>query len=355
VLIFVGLGAVFAIVYWVRSRGRPRLNIAEPRGATGPAGSLVLPVAVGDYSGQSDRGRIVAAALSKRFGSVRAVDGLSFRVEPGRVTGFLGPNGAGKTTTLRMILGLVAPTGGSVTIGGLRYAELVRPARHVGAVLETETAHPGRSGRDHLRVLCQAAGIPGARVGEVLALVGLAGAADRKVKEYSLGMRQRLGIAAALLGDPQVLILDEPANGLDPEGIHWLRDVLTTLAAAGRTVLISSHLLAEMQQLADDVIIIAAGRVLAQGTLTDVIGGLTAPTRTLVRTNDVAALRAALGDKAEITSTADGSFCVTGVDTLTIGVAAHAAGIVLEQLTTQQPDLEEAFLTLTRSMTEARS
>jgi ABC-2 type transport system ATP-binding protein len=320
----------------------------------------VVPVAVTSFSGEADRGRIVATGLSKAFGTHRAVDGLSFDVEPGRVTGFLGPNGAGKTTTLRMILGLVAPTQGSVTIGGLRYAELVRPARRVGAVLESETAHPGRSGLNHLRVLCQASGIPRARADEVLDLVGLAGVADRKVRTYSLGMRQRLGIAAALLGDPQVLILDELANGLDPEGIRWLRDLLTVLAAAGRTVLISSHLLAEMQQLADDVIIIAGGRVVAQGSLADVVSGLIGPTRTLVRTGDLAGLRAALGDTAalggpvEITPAADGGVWVTGVDTQAIGVAAHAAGIVLEQLATQQPDLEDAFLTLTRSTTEAR-
>jgi ABC-2 type transport system ATP-binding protein len=231
----------------------------------------------------------------------------------------------------------------------------MRPARQVGAVLETEMAHPGRSGRNHLRVLCQAAGIPQARAGEALTLVGLAGAADRKVKGYSLGMRQRLGIAAALLGDPQVLILDEPANGLDPEGIRWLRELLTLLAGSGRTVLVSSHLLAEMQHLADDVIIIAGGRLVAEGPMASVVGRLVTPARTLVRTPDLAGLRTELGERAEITPAAEGAVYVTGVDTQTIGATAQRAGITLEQLTTQQPDLEEAFLRLTRTATEAPS
>ena len=354
-LILVALGVIVGVFYWTRSRTRSRSASPEPSVTAGPAGALVVPVAVTSFSEQSDRGRIVAVGLSKTFGTVQAVDGLSFEVQPGRVTGFLGPNGAGKTTTLRMILGLTVPTEGSATIGGVRYADLIRPARRVGAVLETETAHPGRSGRNHLRVLCQAAGIPRARVGEVLTLVGLAGTADRKVKGYSLGMRQRLGIAAALLGDPQVLILDEPANGLDPQGIRWLRELLTLLAAAGRTVLVSSHLLAEVQQLAHDVIIIAGGHVVAQGTMASVVGRLVAPERTLVRTRDLAGLRTMLGERAEITPAADGAVYVTGVDTQTIGAAAQLAGITLEQLATQQPDLEEAFLTLTREATEVPS
>jgi ABC-2 type transport system ATP-binding protein len=347
------LAIVVGVFYWRRSRSRPA--ISPPPVDDGPAGALVVPVAVRSFAGQADRGRIVVAGLSKRFGAARVVDGLSFEVRPGRVTGLLGPNGAGKTTTLRMILGLATPTEGSATIGGVRYAGLTRPARQVGAVLETEMAHPGRSGRNHLRVLCQAAGIPQARAGEALTLVGLAGAADRKVKGYSLGMRQRLGIAAALLGDPQVLILDEPANGLDPEGIRWLRELLTLLAGAGRTVLVSSHLLAEMQHLADDVIIIAGGRLVAEGPMASVVGRLVTPARTLVRTPDLAGLRTELGERAEITPAAEGAVYVTGVDTQTIGATAQRAGITLEQLTTQQPDLEEAFLRLTRTATEAPS
>ena len=198
--------------------------------------------------------------LSKRFGDVAAVDDLSFVAREGAVTGFLGPNGAGKTTTLRMLLGLVAPTGGTATIGGKRYAELAAPSRHVGAVLETDAFHPGRRARNHLRVLAMAAGLPLTRVDEVLAEVGLADAGHRRVKGFSLGMRQRLGLASALLGEPQVLILDEPANGLDPEGVHWLREFLRAFADAGGTVLVSSHLLAEVAQTVDDVVIIARGR-----------------------------------------------------------------------------------------------
>ena len=188
------------------------------------------------------------------------MDDLSFRVRGGRVTGFLGPNGAGKTTTLRMLLGLVTPTAGTATFGGRRYVDLADPIRHVGAVLEASSAHRGRTGRNHLRMICRAAGLPDSRADEMLAVVGLTPAAKRKFKGYSLGMKQRLGIAAAMLGDPRVLILDEPANGLDPEGIRWMRDLLKALAAEGRTVLVSSHLLGEMQQLADDVVIVAAGQ-----------------------------------------------------------------------------------------------
>src|SRR5688572_29729487 len=208
-------------------------------------------------------GQIVVSGLTKQYKRVRAVDNLSFEVQPGRVTGFLGPNGAGKTTTLRMLLNLVRPTAGTATIGGHRYADLTHPVQTVGAVLEASSAHKARSGRNHLRVIATSAGLPTERVDEVLDLVGLTPAAKRKFKGYSLGMRQRLGIAAALLGDPHVLILDEPANGLDPEGIRWMRDLLQKLAAEGRTVLVSSHLLSEMELLADDVVIIAAGKLVA--------------------------------------------------------------------------------------------
>ncbi len=210
-------------------------------------------------------GQIVVSGLTKQFPKVRAVDDLSFTVEPGRVTGFLGPNGSGKTTTLRMMLNLVTPTAGGSTISGSRYADLAEPLGTVGAVLEASSAHKGRTGRNHLRIVCAAAGYPLRRADEVLDLVGLNSAAKRKFKGYSLGMRQRLGIAAAMLGDPRVLILDEPANGLDPEGIRWMREFLRAFAAQGRTVFVSSHLLSEMEQLADDLIIIAAGRMVSQG------------------------------------------------------------------------------------------
>jgi ABC-2 type transport system ATP-binding protein len=217
-------------------------------------------------------GRIVVSGLTKRYGDVTVVDDVSFAAEPGRVTGFLGPNGAGKTTTLRMLLGLVEPSSGAGRIGPYRYVEIERPVLTVGAVLEANGAHEGRTGRNHLRVLCRASGLPLARADEVLAAVGLAAAANRNVRGYSLGMRQRLGVAAALLGNPQVLILDEPGNGLDPQGIRWIRELLRALAASGRTVLVSSHQLAEVEQLVDDLVVIAAGQVVASGPLESVIG-----------------------------------------------------------------------------------
>jgi ABC-2 type transport system ATP-binding protein len=211
--------------------------------------------------------QISVRGLTKMFGDIRAVDGLTFEVPVGRVTGFLGPNGAGKTTTLRMLLGLVRPTGGTTLIGGRQYAELAGPRRIVGAVLEATGFHPGRTGRNHLRISAHASGIDAGRVGEVLDLVGLSRDADRRVGGYSLGMRQRLGLAAALLGDPQVLILDEPGNGLDPAGMAWLRGLLRDLAARGHTVLVSSHVLAEIAQTVDQIVIISVGRLRYAGTL----------------------------------------------------------------------------------------
>ena len=212
---------------------------------------------------------IECRSLTKRYGDVVAVDGISFTLERGTVTGFLGPNGAGKTTALRLLLGLAEPTSGGALVFGRRYRELEQPLRRVGAVLESGDYHPSRNGRDHLRVLALAAEIPPARVEEVLELVGLGRAATRRVRTYSLGMRQRLGVAAALLGDPELLILDAPANGLDPAGVRWLRTFLRDLAAAGRTVLVSSHLLAEVAQTVDQVLIIDHGRLLAQGPLNE--------------------------------------------------------------------------------------
>jgi ABC-2 type transport system ATP-binding protein len=293
------------------------------------------------------QGRIEVRGLTKEYRGVRAVDDLSFTVEPGRVTGFLGPNGAGKTTTLRMLLDLVEPTAGTATIGGIRYADLDQPIRRVGAVLEAGAAHKDRTGRDHLRIVCLSAGIPLARADEVLELVGLGVAASRTFRGYSLGMRQRLGVAAALLGDPQVLILDEPANGLDPEGIRWMRDLLRTLATQGRTILVSSHLLGEMAQLADDLVIVAAGRLAAQGTLASVIGSITYLGRTLVRTPELEKLAAVLGGDTVVTPAGDGGAYITGADAVAIGDAALRAGVVIHQLVTQLPDLEAAFLELT--------
>jgi ABC-2 type transport system ATP-binding protein len=250
---------------------RPRREI--PRSAPGEPG-----VQAREYDSRTipaelrPLGRIAVRGLTKAYDGVTVVDDVSFTAEPGRVTGFLGPNGAGKTTTLRMLLGLVRPGGGEALIGRSRYGELARPVIVVGAVLEASGAHEGRSGRDHLRVLCRAAGLPESRAEEVLAAVGLAAVGDRKVRGYSLGMRQRLGVAAALLGDPQVLVLDEPGNGLDPAGIRWIRSLLRSLADSGRTVLVSSHQLAEVEQLADDLVVIAAGRVVAAGPADTVIG-----------------------------------------------------------------------------------
>jgi ABC-2 type transport system ATP-binding protein len=211
-------------------------------------------------------------SLTKRFGELIAVDDLTFSLRSGTVTGFLGPNGAGKTTTLRLLLGLAEPTAGEALVFGRRYRDLDHPARRIGAVLESADFHPGRSGRDHLRVLALAAGIPASRVQEVLELVELDTAADRRVRTYSLGMRQRLGLAAALLGDPDLLVLDEPANGLDPAGVHWLRRLLRRLAGQGRTVLVSSHLLAEAAQTVDLLVIVDRGRRVASGRLEELTG-----------------------------------------------------------------------------------
>jgi ABC-2 type transport system ATP-binding protein len=296
---------------------------------------------------------IVVSGLTKLYKNVRAVDDLTFTVSPGRVTGFLGPNGAGKTTTLRMVLNLVRPTAGTTTIGGRRYADLTDPIRKVGAILEASGAHRGRTGRNHLRMLCDAAGVPIGRADDVLTMVGLTPAADRKFKGYSLGMRQRLGIAAALLGDPDVLILDEPANGLDPEGIRWMRELLKSLADEGRTVLVSSHLLSEMELLADDVVIIAAGKLVRQGPVADVIksaGGA----QLLVRTPRPDALIAELGSAITATHTDDGALRIVGADGPTIGAAAMRVGAEIHELTVERPDLENVFLQLTAGKADIR-
>ncbi|MEV4542827.1 ABC transporter ATP-binding protein [Micromonospora echinaurantiaca] len=300
-------------------------------------------------------GQIVVSGLTKQYKNVRAVNDLSFTVEPGRVTGFLGPNGAGKTTTLRMLLNLVTPTAGVATIGGRRYADLTDPLRHVGAVLEASSAHKGRTGINHLRVICAAAGLPKQRADEALALVGLTPAAKRKFKGYSLGMKQRLGIAAAMLGDPRVLILDEPANGLDPEGIRWMRGFLKGLAQQGRTVLVSSHLLSEMQLLADDVVIIAAGQLVRQGPVDQVIGSMAQGVRVRVRTPQAEALTAALkAESATVDVDEHGTLLVGAVDAPTVGRVALAAGVELHELTTERPDLERVFLELTAGKADIR-
>jgi ABC-2 type transport system ATP-binding protein len=286
--------------------------------------------------------RIDVSGLTKRFGSVTALHELSFSVEPGVVTGFLGPNGAGKTTTLRCLLGLVAPTAGTATIGGRAYRDLERPLLTVGAALEAADFHPGRSARAHLQVIALAAGIPLARVEVLLAQVGLSEFAKRRVGGYSLGMRQRLALAQALLGDPSVLLLDEPANGLDPAGIAWLRQFLRALAAEGRTVLVSSHVLPEVQQTVDEVVVITRGRLVRQGSLASLDAG---PRAVLVRSPTPEALREALAPYPM--SEVDGRLRVEGCTTDVVGHLAHERGVELHELTAEASDLEQTFLDLT--------
>ncbi|HEX5027726.1 MAG TPA: ATP-binding cassette domain-containing protein [Gaiellaceae bacterium] len=288
---------------------------------------------------------IEVRGLTKRYGSTTAVHDLSFTVEAGRVTGFLGPNGAGKSTTMRVILGLVHPSSGTTSVLGRPYRELDRPERHVGALLETFDAHPGRSGRSHLRVLALAGGIPRSRVDEVLTLVELTGASKRRVKGYSLGMRQRLGLAAALLADPEVLVLDEPANGLDPQGIRWLRDFLRALAAEGRTILVSSHVLAEVAQTVDDVVIIHRGRLVQQAAMAEV--DAMAARATLVRSPDAPRLVSLLTAAGLDAALAGDDRITVQAPSERVGEIAAAGGVVLHELTAQRASLEEVFLELT--------
>jgi len=288
--------------------------------------------------------------LHKRFGSVSAVKGLSFQVEAGRVTGFLGPNGAGKSTTLRALLGLVRPSAGTATFAGRRYHELERPSAHVGAVLEDAAFHPGRTARNHLRVLAAAGEHPAGRVDEVLSIVGIADAADRRVKGYSMGMRQRLAIDAALLGDPQVLILDEPTNGLDPPGISWMRELLRHQAAGGRAVLISSHLLAEVAQSVDDVVVIAHGELRGHGTLEQVLGGDEGPA-TEVRAQDPERLAGALERRGHVVERTGEDLLVLGVAPEQVGAIAAEEQVVVLGLAPRARSLEAAFLALTGDAT----
>jgi ABC-2 type transport system ATP-binding protein len=284
--------------------------------------------------------------LTKRFGGLTAVDDLSFALEAGTITGFLGPNGAGKTTTLRMLLGLAAPTAGRALIFDQPYAQLAGAARRVGAVLEATDFHPGRSGRDHLRTLSRAVGLPDSRVDEVLGLVELTDAAGRRVKGYSLGMRQRLGLASALLGDPELLVLDEPANGLDPEGVRWLRDVLRTFASEGRTVLISSHVLAEVAQTVDQVLIISRGRLVVETSLERLTARVGGSVR--VRSPLLAQLAKALRrEQIETTTSNDHALLAHGTTSERVGDVAFAAGVPVHELVTEGSSLEEVFLELT--------
>jgi len=297
---------------------------------------------------------IEVTSLTKRFGGTLAVDDLSFTAEAGRIVGFLGPNGAGKTTTLRALLGLIHPTRGSATIEGRPYGDLDDPTATVGALLDGGMLHPGRSGRNHLRGLALAAGVPTSRVDELLTLVDLAGAADRRAGGYSLGMRQRLGLAAALLGDPRVLVLDEPANGLDPQGIRWLRDFLRSLAAEGRAVLVSSHVLAEVSQTADEVVVIDHGRSVAQATLAELMAergrGMT------VAGPDVDRLAQLLEtDGATVRADGDGRLVVGDRSGEQIGRLIADNAIVVSELTPTSQSLEDIFFELTGAPEEDAS
>lgn len=286
--------------------------------------------------------------VTKRFGSVAAVSDFSARIEPGVVTGFLGPNGAGKTTSLRMLLGLIRPTSGTATIGGRRYSELAHPMREVGAALEASSFHPGRSGANHLKVYARAAGVPVSRVDEVLELVGLSDAAGRKAGGYSLGMRQRLGLATALLGDPGVLVLDEPANGLDPEGIRWMRGFLRQLAAEGRTVLVSSHVLGEVQQTAQSLLIIAQGQRVFQGALWELSAD--DEQAVVVDSPDRAALVEALRESGLSYEVLRAGLTIRGADTTEVGTIVAGAGVALSTLHKRGPALEEVFLELVNGL-----
>lgn len=298
---------------------------------------------------------IEIANVTKRYGSTVAVNGLSFEVRAGEVTGFLGPNGAGKSTTMRMMVGLDTPTSGAVTIDGNRYQDLRFPLHHVGALLEARAVHPGRSARNHLLALAQSNGLGKHRVEEVLDLVGLTDVADRKAGGFSLGMGQRLGIAAALLGDPSTVILDEPANGLDPEGIQWIRQLLRSFATEGRAVLVSSHLMSEMALTADRLIVIGKGRLIAEGTVDDVVRSST-DSHVHVASAQPETLHTLLVESgAAVNVNADGTFLVGGIDARSIGAIAAAAAIALHELTPRTASLEDAYMELTRDAAEYRT
>jgi ABC-2 type transport system ATP-binding protein len=309
----------------------------------------------GSSSTQLEENVIEAEGLTKRYGATLAVDSLSFTVRPGAVTGFLGPNGAGKSTTMRLILGLDRPTAGTVRVNGRPYARHRAPLHEVGALLEARATHPGRSGYHHLLALAASNGIGKRRVLEVIELVGLGEVARKRVGAFSLGMGQRLGIAAALLGDPATIILDEPVNGLDPEGVLWVRNLLKELAAQGRTVFVSSHLMSEMAQTAEDLIVIGRGRLLSAGPIADFIARASAR-GARVRSPQAARLRALLaGDGVTVTTREPSLLEVQGLDAAEIGERAAAAGLVLHELIPREASLEEAFLEVTHDAVEYRT
>ncbi|MFF2398573.1 ABC transporter ATP-binding protein [Streptomyces goshikiensis] len=285
--------------------------------------------------------------LTKEYGRTRAVDHLTFEVLPGRVTGFLGPNGAGKSTTMRLLLGLDRATSGTATIGGQRFTDFPDPLHRVGALLDAQAAHGGRTARAHLSFLAAANRIPARRVEEVLERSGIASAAKRRIKTFSLGMRQRLGIAAALLGDPGVLLLDEPTNGLDPEGIIWVRELMRTLAAEGRTILVSSHLMSETAAFADHLVVLGQGRLLADTSMEEFIDARSTP-RVRLRTSDPVRLRAALAREGlEMVGADDGRWTVEGIQAERLGPLAAREGIPMLELSDERASLEQAYLDLT--------
>ena len=287
---------------------------------------------------------ITIDSLSKKYGATTVVHDISFTAQPGRVTGFLGPNGAGKSTTMRIVVGLTHPTTGSATVSGRRYVDLPNPGREVGVLLDASAQHAGRTGREILTIAQQIMGVPASRVPELLELVSLTGTeADRRVGNYSLGMRQRLGIAAALIGDPSVLILDEPANGLDPAGIRWMRDLLRGYADRGGTVLLSSHLLHEIEVIADDIVMIGNGRIVSQGTKTELLHAA----GTVVRATDTAALQGALEELGITATLSEDGVLRTDVDPALVGKVALESGVALTELRAADAGLEDMFLELT--------
>jgi len=298
---------------------------------------------------------IEVRGLTKRYGDKVAVDGLSFGIEPGKVTGFLGPNGAGKTTTMRLILGLDYPDAGTVTIGGMRYRDMAFPMREVGALLDAKSVHGGRSAYNHLLCLAQTNNVPKRRVGEVLELVGLSAVAKKRSKGFSLGMSQRLGIAGTMLGDPKVVMFDEPVNGLDPEGILWIRNLMKTLASEGRTVFVSSHLMSEMENTADHLIVVGRGKLIADCTMAEFIAR-SSGTAVKVRTPSPDSLVLAIAAKGgQASADADGTLVVRGLATDQVGDIAFEQGIRLHELTAVRASLEEAFMELTGDSVEYRA
>ncbi|MFD3678374.1 ATP-binding cassette domain-containing protein [Streptomyces sp. NPDC058613] len=296
--------------------------------------------------------RIEIRELTKDYGTTRVVDHLTFDVLPGRVTGFLGPNGAGKSTTMRLLLGLVRPTAGTATIAGRRFTDLQGPLRHVGALLDPQAPHGGRTARDHLLILAAANSVPDGRVDAVLEQSGIASAARRRIKTFSLGMRQRLGIAAALLGDPGVLLLDEPTNGLDPEGIIWIRDLMRGLAAEGRTVLVSSHLMSETASFADHLVVLGQGQLLVDTPTAEFIDAHSSR-RVRLRTSDPDRLRAALAGRGfRLVPAEDGRWTVDGIQAEAVGALAADEGVPLLELSDERASLEQAYLGLTAGRAE---